>query len=74
MPHNSKRSRLLNLKNLIIILAFFVAFITLTNGFYANYQVQRNQLIKHSLETNHSYAQKLAAATDNFINALQSTL
>lgn len=74
MPHNSKRSRLLNLKNLIIILAFFVAFITLTNGFYANYQVQRNQLIKHSLETNHSYAQKLAAATDNFINAAHQQL
>lgn len=74
MPNKFKYYYLINLKNLIIILAFFVAFITLTNGFYANYKVQRNQLIKHSLETNHSYAQKLAAATDNFINAAHQQL
>lgn len=69
MLEPSLHSRLLNLKNLIVLLAFSVAFITLVNGFYANYQVQRKQLIKHALETNHSYAQKLAAATDNFINS-----
>ena len=74
MTFSSRRSRLLNLKNLIILLAFFVAFITLANGFYANYQVQRSQLIKHSLETNHAYAQKLAAATDNFIHAAHQQL
>jgi len=63
------RFHLINLKNLIILLAFFVAFITLANGFFANYQVQRNQLLKHTLETNHAYTQKLAAATNNFIEA-----
>lgn len=67
-------NKLLNLKNLIILLAFSVAFITLTNGFYANYQVQKSQLIKHSLDTNHSYAQKLAAATDNFIASAHQQL
>lgn len=67
-------NKLINLKNLIILLAFSVAFITLTNGFYANYQVQKSQLIKHSLDTNHAYAQKLAAATDNFINAAHQQL
>ena len=68
------QNKLLNLKNLIILLAFSVAFITLTNGFYANYRVQKSQLIKHSLDTNHSYAQKLAAATDNFIAAAHQQL
>lgn len=72
MVNKIMQNKLLNLKNLIILLAFSVAFITLTNGFYANYRVQKSQLIKHSLDTNHSYAQKLAAATDNFIeSALQ---
>ncbi|NLW05399.1 MAG: diguanylate cyclase [Pseudomonadaceae bacterium] len=69
MPLTSTRFRLINLKNLIILLAFFVTFITLANGFFANYQVQRNQLLKHTLETNHAYTQKLAAATNNFIEA-----
>lgn len=74
LPNKSPRFNLLNLKNLIVLLAFFVAFITLVNGFYANYQVQRNQLIKHTLDTNHAYAQKLAAATNNFIGAAHQQL
>ncbi|HKM16281.1 MAG TPA: sensor domain-containing diguanylate cyclase [Marinospirillum sp.] len=74
MVNKIMQNKLLNLKNLIILLAFSVAFITLTNGFYANYRVQKSQLIKHSLDTNHSYAQKLAAATDNFIIAAHQQL
>lgn len=69
-----KKIHLLNLKNLIILLAFFVALITLLNGFYANHQVQKNQLIKHTLDTNHAYAQKLAAATNNFLDAAHQQL
>lgn len=74
MPNKRIHSRLLNLKNLIILLAFLVAFITLVNGFFANHQVQKDQLLKHSLETNHAYAKKLAAATDNFIVAAHQQL
>lgn len=74
MPNKRIHSRLLNLKNLIILLAFLVAFITLVNGFFANHQVQKDQLLKHSLETNHAYAKKLAAATDNFIEAAHQQL
>lgn len=61
------RARVVNLKSLIVFLAFTVAFITLINGLYASYQVQKRQLIEHTLGTNHAYAQKLAQATDNFI-------
>ncbi|MCO4321378.1 sensor domain-containing diguanylate cyclase [Aliidiomarina quisquiliarum] len=74
MPHIPFRSRLFNLKTLIVLLAFFVAFITLINGFYATYEVQKQQLIKQTLDTNHAYAQKLAAATDNFIIAAHQQL
>lgn len=41
-----KKIHLLNLKNLIILLAFFVALITLLNGFYANHQVQKKSANK----------------------------
>lgn len=74
MPNTSLRSRLLNLKTLIVLLAFLVAVITLINGFYATYEVQKNQLIKQTLDTNHAYAQKLAASTDNFIIAAHQQL
>jgi len=67
MPHIPLRSRLLNIKSLMVLLAFFVAFITLINGFYASYKVQRNQLLKHTLDTNHAYAQKLATGINSFL-------
>lgn len=55
-------SRMLNIKTLIVFLAFLVMFITLVNTLYASYKVQKNQLIKHTLDTNQAYTQKLAAA------------
>lgn len=74
MPRARFSSRLLNLKSLIVFLAFFVALITLVNGFYASYKVQRNQLFAQTLDTNQAYAQKLAAATDNFIQSAHEQL
>lgn len=41
VPYKTLRFRFLNLKNLILLLAFFVAFITLVNGLYASYKVQK---------------------------------
>lgn len=67
-------SRMLNIKTLIVFLAFLVMFITLVNTLYASYKVQKDQLIKHTLDTNHAYTQKLAAATDDLINAAYEQL
>lgn len=68
------RSRFISLKSLIVFLAFLVALITLINGFYASYKVQRSELIKNTLDTNHAYAQKLVSATDHFITAAHEQL
>jgi diguanylate cyclase (GGDEF)-like protein len=48
--------------------------ITLFNGFYSTYQVQREKLIKDSFETNLAYAAKLANSTDNFLAYAQQQL
>jgi len=48
--------------------------ITLLNGFYASYQVQRQQLISHALNSNLAYATKLAATTNDFLKATQQQL
>lgn len=74
MPRLPLHSRLFTLKILIVLLAFFVAIITLINGFYATYEVQRKQLVEQTLSTNSAYAKKLAAATDNFIIAAHQQL
>lgn len=47
---------------------------TLLNGFHATYQVQKEHLIKQTLNTNHAYALKLASATDNFLKAAHQQL
>jgi diguanylate cyclase (GGDEF)-like protein len=53
---------------------FSVALITLVNGFYSTYQVQREKLIKDSLANNLAYAAKLAYSTDNFLVYAQQQL
>ncbi|MBQ4833649.1 diguanylate cyclase [Pseudoalteromonas sp. MMG010] len=64
----------INIKRLILFLAFTAAIITLINGFYSSYQVQREELIKHNLEVNHAYATKLVSATENFLKDAQQQL
>jgi len=68
------RSKILDLRTLIVLLAMIVTVMTLANGFHASYQVQREQLIKQALVTNHAYALKIAAATNNFIYAAHQQL
>ncbi|PSL13176.1 diguanylate cyclase (GGDEF)-like protein [Marinobacterium halophilum] len=64
----------LDLRRLILLLAFATAAITLINGLYASYKVQRQLLIDQALENNFVYASKLAASTDNFLDAAQQQL
>ena len=62
----------LNLRFLILLLAFSAALSTLVGSFYSTYQVQKEQLTSYTLKSNLAYAQKLASATDNFLkSALQ---
>lgn len=59
----------LNLRFLILLLAFSAAMSTLVGSFYSTYQVQKEQLTTYTLNSNLAYAQKLASATDNFLKA-----
>jgi len=62
----------LNLRFLILLLALSAAVSTLVGSFYSTYQVQKEQLTALTLRSNLAYAQKLASATDNFLeSALQ---
>lgn len=74
MKHTPLHTRFISLQTLIVFLALLVALITLNNGFYASYKVQRNQLIQQELEANHAYSKKLASAADNFIEAAHDQL
>ena len=61
----------LDLRRLILLLAFASAAVTLVNGLHASYQVQRQLLIDQTLESNHVYATKLARSTENFLRSAQ---
>lgn len=64
----------LDLRRLILLLAFTTAAITLINGLNASYQVQRQLLIDQTLENNQVYASKLATSTENFLRSAQQQL
>lgn len=64
----------LTLNHLVLFLAVSAAAITLVNSFYASYQVQQQQLIKHDLERNLAYATKLATTTNDFLISAQQQL
>ncbi len=71
---NSIRGDYLTLNRLILLLSFSAAVLTLINSFYASYEVQKKQLIKHELASNFAYAAKLASATNNFLKAAQQQI
>ena len=64
----------LNLRLLIVLLAFSAALATLISSFHSTYQVQKEQLISHTLKSNFAYANKLASATDNFLESAKQQL
>lgn len=64
----------MNLRRLILLVAFVSAFISLANSFYASYRVQRALLISTTLEANHAYAEKLANSTEDFLGSIRQQL
>ncbi len=56
----------LNLRKLILVICIFSVSITLINAFFSIYQVQRDHIIRDTLETNHTCAKKMAEVTDVF--------
>lgn len=64
----------LDLRTLIMLLAFASIAITLANSLYATWQVQREVLIDNTLESNRVYATKLAATTEIFFQLAESQL
>lgn len=63
-----------NLRQLIIVLAFLSALISVFNMFLVSSQVQKDALIQNTLEGNEAYAAKLAASASIFLNMAQSEL
>ena len=49
-------SRGLNLRRLILVLAFSTTLITFLNSYYSSYQVQKQQLIDKTLNNHKAYA------------------
>ena len=64
----------LDLRTLIMLLAFASIAITLANSLYATRQVQREVLIENTLESNRVYATKLASTTEMFFQLAESQL
>jgi len=64
----------IDLLRLVLFVAIASGLLTLVNAFYASYQVQRQQLVESSLESNFNYAKKLASSTDDFIRSAQQQL
>ena len=67
-------SKHVNLQRLILALATLSALVMLGNAAWASYQVQRQQLVDSTLETNRVYAQKLAHSTHHFLTGAQQQL
>ncbi|WP_462148148.1 sensor domain-containing diguanylate cyclase [Pseudoalteromonas gelatinilytica] len=67
-------SKRLNLRRLILLLAFSATLITFLNSYYSSYQVQKQQLINKTMSNHKAYAAKLVSATDNFLLAAQQQL
>ena len=74
MPLHAKLSSRMNLRRLILLVAFASAIIALANTFYASYRVQRQLLIDTTLEANHAYAHKLAGSTEDFLQSTRQQL
>lgn len=65
---------LMDLRRLILMLAVMSALVTLVNGFFATYQVQRQLLIDNTLDANRLFAAKLAVSTNLFFDSVHRQL
>ncbi|PCK30411.1 sensor domain-containing diguanylate cyclase [Pseudoalteromonas piscicida] len=70
MVHINKTTHWLDLKKLILILATLCVLTSLLNAFFATYQVQKQVMVKDTLEANRAYATKLAGVTDLFLQSV----
>lgn len=64
----------LDLRRLILLLSMSATSLVLAYFLYASYQMQRELLIKQTLEANRIYAVKLAEVTENFLNTAHKQL
>ncbi|MBH9742255.1 sensor domain-containing diguanylate cyclase [Vibrio navarrensis] len=64
----------LNLRKLILSLGIFGVLITLFNTFYSIYNVQRELIIRKTIDSNRVYAEKMAEMTDGFLDSALSQL
>lgn len=64
----------IDLKSLILGLSLLVALLTFGNGFFASYQIQRDLLMDHALESNRVYAAKQAHNAEGLLLAIQQQL
>lgn len=71
---NFKSVAKMDLGRLILALTIASVLLSLGNTFHASYQVQRQQLIDAALESNHAYATKLAASTEDFFDEVMQQL
>lgn len=71
---NLKSIARMDLGRLMLALTIAGVLVSVANTLYASYQVQRQQLIDAALETNHAYATKLAASTDDFFDEVMQQL
>lgn len=63
-----------DLRRLILLLALAAVLLTVCNGFYSGYQVQREILIRNTLEAHRVYAAKVAYNTELYLHATQQNL
>lgn len=63
------KTKYLKLNHLILVLALSATIITFINSFYSIYEVQKEQLIKQTIDINKAYAKKLAETTEVFIRS-----
>ena len=71
---NFKSVAKMDLGRLILALTIASVLVSLANALHASYQVQRQQLIDAALESNHAYATKLAASTEDFFDEVMQQL
>ncbi|WLR52961.1 diguanylate cyclase [Bacillus tianshenii] len=64
----------LNLRKLIMLLAFCSILFTLINSFITGYRVNEETLKANTLETNRVYAQRVAAIVEDFLQTSMQTL
>ncbi len=64
----------IDLRRLILWLCTLSVLLALANSFYASYLVQREVLLRNTLESNRVYAAKLASVTNNLLNDAQHLL